>query len=321
MSTALWLAPMAGITDWPFRLLCFEQGADIAVTEMVSAMGFVIAPKQRAVRELLYRSPADKKLILQLFGKDPDTVALAAARLSETGSYDGIDLNMGCPVQKVACSGEGSGLMRNPALAEEMMRKTVAASAVPVSVKFRLGWDSGSINVLELVRRAEDAGVRSVAIHGRTRQQMYSGSADWTWIARAKQAVRIPVVGNGDITTPEDALAKWNASGVDGLMIGRGAAGNPWLFRQIRQHLNGEPVTAPTIADRLAVIRRHYDMQLGFKPDYVAIPEMRKHVGWYLHGLRGAARVRAEINHITDYQEIMALLERFAEQAERSADE
>ena len=233
------LAPLAGVTDWPFRLLCFEQGCDCAYTEMVSAMGWSYAPQQQATVSLLERAPGEKKLILQLFGKEPELLAGAAYALSREGRYDGIDLNMGCPAHKVAGSGEGSGLLKDLPLAGRIMDAVVKASALPVSVKCRLGWDDEHLCAMELAHMAQEAGVGMIAVHGRTREQMYAGQADWEAIARVKQSVRIPVYGNGDIFTPQDALQRVRESGVDGLLIARGAMGNPWLFRQIHEALEG----------------------------------------------------------------------------------
>ena len=299
--TTIRLAPMAGITDWPFRLLCFEQGCDVAYTEMVSAMGYLYAPRNHpATVSLLERRPGEPKLILQIFGKEADLMARAAEELSSLGRYDGIDINMGCPAHKVASSGEGSGMMRNPENAEKIVRAVVKASHLPVSVKMRLGWDDQHKNVVELARMCEDAGVTELAVHGRTRMQQYSGSADWDMIAEVKRAVSIPVYGNGDIFTAEDGVQKLRDSGVDGLLIGRGALGNPWLFRQIKAALAGETVFEPTIQERVDTALRHYDMLLSWKPERVAVNEMRKHVGWYIHGLRGAAQMRNRINAITD---------------------
>lgn len=311
------LAPLAGVTDWPFRVLCFEQGCDCAYTEMVSAMGYLCAPKgQPATEQLLLRDPREPKLILQLFGKEPDIMARAAAELSATGRYDGIDLNMGCPAHKVACSGEGSGLMRTPETASRIMEAVVRASSLPVSVKFRLGWDAASINVVEMARRAEDAGVSEIAVHGRTRQQQYSGAADWDMIARVKAAVRVPVIGNGDIFTAEDGMRRMEESGVDGVMIARGAMGNPWIFRQLKARMSGLDAPMPTGAERLDTILRHYDMLLAWKCERIAVQEMRKHIAWYLHGLRGAAQMRARINCMEDPRKVREALRAFCLEGE-----
>ena len=306
---------MCGITDHIFRTLCYEQGCDLAYTEMISAMGYLCAPEQRATKELMIRGKNEPRLILQLFGREPDIVAEAVKRISRLGIYDGIDLNMGCPAKKIAPSGEGCGLMRTPETAFSMMKKAVRESLIPVSVKMRTGYDKEHINVIEFAKMAEEAGISSITVHGRTREQQYSGEADWDMIAEVKRSVHIPVCGNGDIFTAEDALDKQNKSKTDSVMIGRGAMGTPWLRSEIKDLQNGRDKTVTTREELQGMIFRHYQMMLETKPEHIAVREMRKHIGWYIRGLKGSARFRAEINRCSNAGTAMDLIRSFFEDA------
>ena len=273
------LAPLCGVTDRPFRTICAELGCQCGYTEMISAMGYLCAPKDQPVTsQLLERGEFENKLILQLFGKEPEVVAEAAAKLAATGKYDGIDINMGCPAHKIASSGEGCGLMRKPEIAFQMIQKTVSATSLPVSVKTRLGWDNGSINIFEFASMIQEAGAAEITIHGRTREQQYSGEADWDMIASVKASLDIPVIGNGDIFSAETGLRKMHEAGVDGIMIGRGAMGNPWIFRELEAAERGETAVIPDHKEKLSIILKHYDMMLSWKPEYIAVREMRKHI-------------------------------------------
>ena len=310
------LAPMAGVSDWPFRLLCFEQGCDAAYTEMVSAMGLKCAPPgNAATAQLLQTHPEEGPVYMQIFGKEPDIMAWAAAKLEQTGLYRGIDINMGCPAPKIAGNGEGSGLMQKPELAQAIMHAVVKAVSLPVSVKMRLGWDENTINVLDLAKAAEQAGVQSVIVHGRTRSQQYGGKADWDAIARVKQALSIPVFGNGDVFGAEDALNMLSHTRCDGVLIGRGAMGNPWIFSQTKAALIGEEPIMPSLSQRVETALRHAQMMAQWKGESVAIREMRKHIGWYAGGLKGASRLRTMANAAKTMAELETCLAMWADPA------
>ena len=302
------LAPMAGVTDLPFRVLCREQGAGCVVTEMVSAKAVLYNNKN--TRELLQIDPAERPAAVQLFGSEPDIMAEIAARLEE-GPYDYIDVNMGCPVPKIVNNGEGSALMKNPERAKEVLTAMVKAVKKPVTVKFRKGFNDLSVNAVEFAKMAESCGVAAVAVHGRTREQYYSGKADWDIIRQVKEAVRIPVIGNGDIFTPEDAGRMLKETGCDGIMVARGAKGNPWLFGRINHYLDtGEVLPGPSMAEIKAMILRHGRMLVQFKGEGVAMREMRGHMAWYTKGMPHSATLRNEINQVEPLEGFVELLDR-----------
>ena len=300
------LAPMAGVTDMPYRILCREQGAGLVCMEMVSAKAILY--KNKNTQELLKVDERERPVSLQLFGSDPDIVADIAASL-EDGPYDIFDINMGCPVPKIVKNREGSALMRNPKLVEEILTKLVKAVKKPVTVKFRKGFDDDHINAVEIARIAESCGVSAVAVHGRTRAQFYSGKADWDIIRQVKEAVSIPVIGNGDVVDAASAEALVEQTGCDGIMIGRGAEGNPWIFKQILHYREtGETLAKPTQHEVKEMMLRHARMQVEYKGGAIGIREMRKHVAWYTAGFPHSAKLRAAINQVESLQELEQML-------------
>ena len=304
------LAPMAGVTDLPFRLLCKEQGAGLICTEMVSARAISFHNKNTVA--LLETAPQERPVSLQLFGSDPDIISEMAAYIEER-PFDILDINMGCPVPKVAGNGEGSALMKNPKLVEEIISKTVRAIKKPVTIKIRKGFSPDCVNAVEIARIAEASGASAIAVHGRTREQYYSGRADWDIIRQVKEAVSIPVIGNGDVDSPQSAGKMLEETGCDAVMIGRAARGNPWLFRQICAYLEtGVLLPKPEKEEVKAMMLRHARMQIEYKGDYTGMREMRKHISWYTAGYPNSAKLRGAVNAVETYEQLETLLnERF----------
>lgn len=301
------LAPMAGVTDLPFRLLCREQGAGLLCMEMISAKA--LQYKNRNTKALLAIHPKEYPVSLQLFGSDPDIISEMAKQIEEL-PFQVLDINMGCPVPKVVKNGEGSALMKDPKLVYQIVSKTVRSVRKPVTVKIRKGFDDAHVNAVEIARIAQEAGAAAVAVHGRTREQYYSGKADWEIIRQVKEAVSIPVIGNGDVTSGEMAQDMMRQTGCDGVMIGRGAQGNPWIFRELVEYgRTGVTPIRPSRAEIREAMLRHARLQMEFKGEYPGIREMRKHVAWYTKGLEGAARLRDAVNRVESYQELCRLLD------------
>lgn len=307
------LGPMAGVTDLPFRVICRELGADLAVSEMVSAKALLY--KNQKTFAMLQTDPKERPVSIQLFGSVPEELARAAKIVEESGA-DAIDFNMGCPVHKVVANGEGSALMQDPQRAYACLCAMVDAVSVPVTVKFRAGWDDAHKNAAEIARLAEKAGVAAVAVHGRTRGQFYSGKADWEIIRAVKNAVKIPVVGNGDVFSGSDALALVKETGCDGIMVARGAQGNPWIFREIQAALRGEKAPNVSIPERFAMVRRHLRDLIAFKGEKVGVREMRHHGACYFTGLPRSAFYRNAINQAPDEKAFMDILDAYENELE-----
>lgn len=301
------LAPMAGVTDLPFRLLCKEQGAGLLCMEMISAKA--IQYNNKNTKALLTIHPEEEPVSLQLFGSDPDIISEIAKRIEEL-PFAILDINMGCPVPKIVRNGEGSALMNQPKLVHEIVSKTVKAIQKPVTVKIRKGFNDESINAVEIAKIIEDAGAAAVAVHGRTREQYYSGKADWDIIRQVKEKVSIPVIGNGDVVSGESALAMMRETGCDGVMIGRGAQGNPWIFSELVEYeKTGVMPNRPSNEELKEMMLRHARLQIQCKGEYLGIREMRKHVSWYTTGLKNSAKLRGEINAVESYEELSNLLD------------
>ena len=297
------LAPMAGVSDLPFRLLCHEQGAGLVCMEMISAKAILY--HNRNTESLLEIHPQEGPVSLQLFGSDPAIMADIAARI-EDRPFQILDINMGCPVPKIVGNGEGAALMKNPLLAGQIIEAVVKAVGKPVTVKIRKGFDEEHVNAVEMAHVAQESGAAAVAVHGRTREQFYSGKADWDIIRRVKQAVSIPVIGNGDVVDGESALALLQQTECDGIMIGRACQGNPWVVREVKNFLeSGQICPRPTNREIVDTILRHARLQLQYKGEYIGIREMRKHVSWYSAGVPNSARFRAEINAMESMEELM----------------
>ena len=309
LDNEVFLSPMAGVTDLPFRTICKEKGCGMLYTEMINAKALCYDDEN--TKKMLRMDKDEHPVAVQIFGSDPEFMGKAAIIMNQYPN-EILDINMGCPAPKVIKNGDGSALMRNPKLAAEVLTAVVKNSEKPVTLKIRTGWDDDSVNAVEIAKIAEECGISALAIHGRTREQFYSGKADWDIIAEIKQAINIPVIGNGDVFEVEDAVNMLEKTKCDAIMIGRGAQGNPWIFNRINHYMKtGEILPEPTLEEKITTAIRHMNLAVAEHGDYVAVREMRKHIGWYLKGLKNSAKYRDQINKITDYKEVIAMLEEY----------
>lgn len=309
----VFLAPMAGVTDISFRGLCKEMGCGLVYTEMVSAKALYYGSEN--TQSLLRISEEEKPVAVQIFGRDPKIMAqMCEEHFNKRDDICIIDINMGCPANKIVKNGEGSALMKEPALAAEIVREIKKVSTKPVTVKFRKGYDENNVNAVEFAKWMENAGADAIAVHGRTRQQMYEGKADWDIIRQVKEAVNIPVIGNGDVFTPEDAFRLKEISNCDGIMIARGSMGNPWIFKQIQRRLKGERVLEVTPQEKIDMCLRHYELAIKNDGEYKAIREMRKHASWYLKGLPRSSEIRNIINTMNSSEQVFQTLKEYRDE-------
>ena len=305
----VFLAPMAGVTDLPFRLICKELGCGLLYTEMINAKALCYDDKNR--KKMLNILDEEHPVAVQIFGSEPEFMGKATQILNDYPN-EILDINMGCPAPKVVKNGDGSALMRNPKLAGQVLDQVVKNSKKPVTLKIRKGWDDNSINALEIAKIAEDCGICAITIHGRTREQYYSGQADWDIIGEVKSQISIPVIGNGDVTSVEDAIRIKDHTGCDAIMIGRGAQGNPWIFKRIDHYMKtGQLLDPPSKDEKIDIAIKHMGLAIKEHGEYVAVREMRKHIGWYLKGMKHSARFRDQINHIVTAKEVIDTLNQY----------
>jgi nifR3 family TIM-barrel protein len=308
----VFLAPMAGVTDIAFRGLCKEMGCGLVYTEMVSARALYHGSEN--TEEMLRIASEEKPVAVQMFGNEPGIMAkVCEDHFNSNDDICLIDINMGCPAPKIVKNGEGSALMKSPELAAQIVREVKKASIKPVTVKFRKGFCEGKINAVEFAKHMEEAGADAIAVHGRTREQMYDGKADWDIIRQVKEAVSIPVIGNGDVKSPEDAKRLIEISNCDGIMIARGSQGNPWIFRQVLQGLRGDVIDTPSFKERLDMCIRHYELALKYNGDYKAVRDMRKHIAWYIKGLPDCTEIKNKINYMNSSALVINTLKEYNE--------